>query len=70
MYSEEAVDKCTSDHLSISESSFYVGNLRIHFEAITPGYESGKTIRISCQGFKNPIYPDFWTGFRLQVFDV
>jgi len=70
MYSEEAIDKCSSDHLTISSSNFFVGNLRITFEAVKPGYESGKTITFSCQGFKNPIYPDFWNGFRIQVFDM
>jgi len=37
MYSEEAIDMCTSDHLSISSSNLFVVSLRINFEAITPG---------------------------------
>jgi hypothetical protein len=65
MYSEEAIDKCSSDHITITSSKFFVGNLRITFEAVKDGYESGKTINLSCQGFKNPIYPDFWNGFRV-----
>jgi hypothetical protein len=69
MYSEEAVDKCTSAHVTISSSNFVMGNLRIIYEAVTPGYSSGKTISISCLGYKNPIYPDLWNGFRITLYD-
>lgn len=32
-------------------------------------YTAGAPITISCPGYRNPIYPDLWTGFRIQVYD-
>jgi len=42
MYSETAVDKCTSDEISISSSQFSVGNLRMVFDDVKDGYLYGK----------------------------
>ena len=34
-----------------------------------PDKISGAEISITCQGFRNPIFQDMWSGFRLSVFD-
>lgn len=69
MYSETAVDKCTSDEITIQSSTFSVGNLRIKFDDVKDGYLYGKTIQINCLGFKNPIVPGLFDQFRVTIYD-
>lgn len=69
MYNEEAIDKCSSAQLGITSSASVGTSLRINYDYVEPGFFSGQTITVTCKGFKNPIYPDFWTGFNLRVFD-
>lgn len=37
---------------------------------VEPGFFSGKEIEITCKGFKNPIYPDMWGPFSINIFDL
>ncbi len=69
MYNEDARDKCSSDQLTISSSQFTQGNLQMFFSDINSAYVSGSPIELRCLGFKNPIYPDVWSGFRIFVYD-
>ena len=63
MYSETFRDKCSSDQFQISSSRFSVGNLRIIIEKFD-SYVQGEQATFSCLGYRNPIYPALWNGFR------
>lgn len=69
MFNENAINTCTSEMLGVKESDFRSGHLRIMFDTVKEGFLSQKWITISCTGFKNPIYPAEWSGFKIKIYD-
>jgi len=55
--------------LTIDDSRFSQGNLRMHFTDVADGFLTGREITLRCSGFRNPIYPDIWKGFSMFVYD-
>lgn len=41
----------------------------MHFIDVANGYLIDKEIVVRCKGFRNPIYPDKWTGFTMHIYD-
>lgn len=69
MYDEGAINACISFQLTIQDSHFGQGQLRMHFIDVANGYLIDKEIVVRCKGFRNPIYPDKWTGFTMHIYD-
>ena len=43
--------------------------MTVSYSAVEADFFVGKTIKISCKGFKNPITPTIWGGFGIDLFD-
>jgi hypothetical protein len=69
MFNDNAIDTCTCDKLTITNSDFRSGNLRMLFTKFESGYSFGDWITVTCTGMRNPIYPDVWRNFDLKIYD-
>jgi len=65
MFNENFKDTCSSPDMDIIDSypDLVTQSLAIFYKDMLPEKISGQEIRITCHGFKNPIFEDKWYGF-------
>ena len=72
MFNEQDRDSCTSDDFFVESSrpSLLLQSLTIMYSDLKPElWDGSKPITFKCRGFRNPIVPVKWSGFRLSLYD-
>jgi hypothetical protein len=68
-YNSSVRNGCTSTCFDTQYSGLESNLILINYENMQPNCISGSEIVIECKGYKNPIYQDVWSGFKVEVYD-
>jgi hypothetical protein len=68
LYNLDAENKCQSNNMRVTGSALQGDTLEIYYDTMSAEFFT-QTQRIECRGFRNPIEPRLWYGFRLSIED-
>jgi hypothetical protein len=72
MFNEQDRNSCSSDDFYVvsSSPSLLLGTLTIMYQDLVESKRAGlEPIVFKCRGFRNPIVPVSWPGFRVTFYD-
>jgi hypothetical protein len=69
MYSATAENRCESTCMRVKESSLQADMIVVEYEDMPDSCIKNQAITIVCKHFYNPITPEEWGPFSIQIFD-